>query len=169
MIESDYLEDNVKNIQKLMTISPLRKAETENLRRLLRLSKIKEFEHGEPVMKEGEDDPWIYFLLSGKVRVEREGVEISIIDKKGEIFGEMRLLDGLTRSASVYAEGETTCLAVDTSAASCRLTTDERSAVLLLLYRIFTEFLAIRLRVVNEELVETKKELKKVRSERSEK
>ncbi len=166
MIESDYLKDNVQNLQTLLKIYPLRSFETKNLQQLLRLSKIKEYEHGEQIIKENENDPWIFFLLSGKVRVERKDVEIGIIDREGEIFGEMRLLNGLARSASVHAEGKTVCLGVDTSAASTRLTSDERADILLLLYRIFTEFLTIRLRLVNEKLVETKRELEKVKKEK---
>ena len=46
----------------------------------------------------------------------KEGVTISNIDKQGEIFGEMRIVDERSRSASVYAVGKTVCLAVDTSA-----------------------------------------------------
>jgi len=161
MVESEYLKDNIQNIQRLMTIPPLREFETKNLRQLLRLSKIKEYEHGEPIIKEGDNDPWIFFLLSGKVRVAKEGIELGLIDKIGEIFGEMRILDGLSRSASVYSEGQTTCLAVDTSLAGKRLTSDERADMLLFLYRIFMEFISIRLRLLSDELVKTKKGVEK--------
>ncbi len=164
MIESQYLKDNVQNIQKLMTIPPLRKFETKNLRQLLSLSKIREYEHEELIIREGDTDPWVYFLLSGKIGVKKEEIEIGICDKVGEIFGEMRILDGLGRSASVYAEGRTVCLAVDTSAATHKLTSDERADILLLLYRICTEYIAIRLHLVNDELIEAKKEVEKLTS-----
>ena len=157
MIESNYLKDNVVNIQRLMIIPPLRKFETKSLKQLLRLSKVREYEHGECIIKEGDMDPWIYFLLEGKVRVEKGGVNIGIIDRTGELFGEMRILDGLTRSASVYSEGRTVCLGVDTAAGVTRLTSDERTDILLKLYRMFTEFIAIRLRTVSDELVKTRK------------
>ncbi|QTA85523.1 cyclic nucleotide-binding domain-containing protein [Desulfonema magnum] len=163
MIESEYLKDNVQNIQKIMAIPPLRRFETKILKQLLKLSKIREYGHGELIINEGDTDPWIYFLLSGKVRVEKEGIEIGILDNKGEIFGEMRILDGLTRSASVYAEGKTDCLAVDTSAATNRLTSDERAGILLLLYSIFTEYIAIRLCLVNDELIQAKEEVRKLK------
>jgi hypothetical protein len=38
MIESKFLQDNVQNIQKLMTLSPLKNFETGRLKQLLRLS-----------------------------------------------------------------------------------------------------------------------------------
>jgi CRP/FNR family cyclic AMP-dependent transcriptional regulator len=162
MFESKYLKNNIQNIQRLMTIPALKHFETSNVGKLLRLSKIREYEHGELIIKEGELDPWLYFLLSGQIRIEKKGKNIATIDQKGEIFGEMRIVDSLRRSASVYAEGKTICLAVDTSAKE-RLVTDdgrdEKLDFLLLLYKIFAEYMSIRLRLTNDELVKAKKEI----------
>ena len=134
--------------------------ETKNLSKLLRLSKIRQYEDGETVIAEGDFDPWLYFLLSGSIRVAKEGVTISTIDKQGEIFGEMRIIDERSRSASVYAVGKTVCLAVDTSAHH-RIASDgdkdEKLDFLLLLYRIFAEYMTARLRLTNEELIKAKK------------
>jgi CRP-like cAMP-binding protein len=165
MFESRYLKDNIENIQKLMTIPALRNFEAKSLGRLLNLSKIREYENGECIIKEGDFDPWLYFLLSGKIRITKEGMEINVIDKKGEIFGEMRIIDSLSRSASVYAEGKTICLAVDTAAKkrmSPGSTHDEKLDFLLLLYRIFAEYMSIRLRATNEELIAAKKKVKRL-------
>ena len=165
MLESRYLKDNIENIQKLLTIPALRNFEAQSLGKLLRLSKIREYEDGEQIIKEGDFDPWLYFLLSGKIRVTKEGLQINTIDKKGEIFGEMRVIDSLSRSASVSAIGKTICLAVDTSAKnrmSSGGTRDERLDFLLLLYRIFAEYMSIRLRATNEELIAAKKKVKRL-------
>ncbi len=165
MLESRYLKDNIENIQKLLTIPALRNFEAKSLGRLLNLSKIREYENGECIIKEGDFDPWLYFLLSGKIRISKEGMEINTIDKKGEIFGEMRVIDSLSRSASVYAVGKTICLAVDTSAKnrlSGGATQDEKLDFLLLLYRIFAEYMSIRLRATNEELISAKKKVKRL-------
>ena len=116
MLESKYLKDNIENIQKLLGISALRNFETKSLQKLLRLSKIREYADGEVIIQEGALDPWLYFLLSGKIRISKENMEINTIDTKGEIFGEMRIVDFMKRSASVVAVGKTMCLAVDTSA-----------------------------------------------------
>jgi CRP/FNR family cyclic AMP-dependent transcriptional regulator len=162
MFESKFLKDNIQNIQKLLTIPPLKNFETKSLRQLLRLSKIREYAHGELIIKEGDMDPWLFFLLSGKIRVEKEKVEIGIFDKMGEIFGEMRILDGLGRSASVYAEGKTVCLAIDTSATYRLGSEDEKANFLILLYRMFSEYVSTRLRLTNDELIYTKKIAKKL-------
>jgi len=92
-------------------------------------------------------------------------MEINSIEKKGEIFGEMRIVDSLKRSASVYAVGKTICLAVDTSAKNRISANDpmsEKLDFLLLLYRIFAEYMSIRLRATNEELITAKKKIKRL-------
>ena len=164
MIESKYLKQNIENIQKLLSISALKHFETKNLSKLLRLSKIRQYEDGETIIAEGDFDPWLYFLLSGRIRVAKEGVTISRIDKQGEIFGEMRVIDEQSRSASVYAEGQTVCLAVDTAAhdrIGAEGDKDGQLDFLLLLYRIFAEYMTARLRLTNEELIKAKKAISK--------
>ncbi len=165
MLESKYLKDNIENIQKLLAIPALRNFETKSLQKLLRLSKIREYEDGEVIIKEGDLDPWLYILLTGKIRISKEDLEINTIDKKGEIFGEMRVIDFMKRSASVVAVGKTVCLAVDTSAKnriSAQDPTDEKLDFLLLLYKIFAEYMSIRLRATNEELITAKKKIKRL-------
>ncbi len=162
MIESKYLKDSIQNIKQLLAIPALRKFETVNLGKMLRLSKIRRYEDGEVIIKEGDTDPWFYFLLSGAIRIEKGGVTLSAISEMGEIFGEMRILDKLSRSASVYAEGETTCIAVNTAATHRLPSDDETANFLLLLYKVFAEYISVRLRLSNEELVQTKKQLEEL-------
>ncbi|MBW2593141.1 MAG: cyclic nucleotide-binding domain-containing protein [Deltaproteobacteria bacterium] len=157
MIESKFLKDNLQNIQKLMDLAPLKSFETKSLRQLLQLSKIREYKDSERIIMEGAADPWLYFILSGKVRIKKDGETIVTLNKVGEFFGEMRILDGLHRSASVFAEGRTICLAVDTSATGRLASDDERANFLLLLYRMFSEYISIRLRITNDELIKAKK------------
>ena len=167
MLESRYLKDNIENIQKLLAIPALRNFETKSLQKLLRLSKIREYEDSERIIQEGDQDPWLYFMLSGKIRITKEGMEINSIDKKGEIFGEMRIIDSMKRSATVAAVGKTICLAIDTSAKnriSDQDPMDEKVDFVLLLYRIFAEYMSIRLRITNEELITAKKKIKRLLS-----
>jgi CRP-like cAMP-binding protein len=166
MTEAKYLEDNIRNMQRLMVTPPLRKSEAENLRKSLRLSRVIEYEHGEIITEEGEADPYIYFLLSGKIRMEKEGAEIGIVDAPGEIFGEINFLEGIVRSGTACSEGKTVCLGVYTHTSANRLTSDGEADVLVLLYRIFMEYIAIRLRLTNDELVRVKKEIERLTENR---
>jgi hypothetical protein len=56
MIESKYLKENLENIQKLMTIPALKNFETRSLGKLLRLSKVRQYEDGERIIQEGDLD-----------------------------------------------------------------------------------------------------------------
>ena len=163
MIESRYLEDNIENIQKLMSIPGLKNFEAKSVGKLIKLSKVREYRDGEVIIQEGEQDPWMYILLSGKIRIFKENHEIAMIGKKGEIFGEMRIIDSKARSASAAAVGKTVCLAVNTTAKN-RLSTvtteEDRLDFLLLLYRVFAEYMSVRLRVADDELVAAKKKIK---------
>ncbi|MBT3312076.1 MAG: cyclic nucleotide-binding domain-containing protein [Desulfobacterales bacterium] len=164
MIESKYLKDNLQNIQKLMNIPALKNFETKSLSKLLKLSKIREYSDGENIIREGDLDPWLYFLLSGKVVVKKDDVEITRIFKVGEIFGEMRIVDSLNRSASVFSIGKTVCLAVDTSSKGVDSDSmDEKLDFLLLLYKIFAEYMSLRLRITNDEIIKEKKKTRDLR------
>lgn len=168
MIESRYLKDNIENIQQLMTIPALQNFETRSLSNLLKLSKIRQYEHGEVIIHEGDSDPWLYFLLNGALRIQKNNLEIGTLTKKGEIFGEMRIVDNMTRSATVKAIGKTVCLAIDTTAKKRLNGPDDDTArnqafdFVLLLYRIFAEYMSIRLRLTNEELVMAKKKINRL-------
>lgn len=159
MLESKYLKDDIQNIRQLFSIPALKHFEPQDHSRLLRLSKIRKYEDGEVIIQENDNDPWFYFLLSGKCRVSKAGVEIATIDQMGEIFGEMSAIDGLSRSVSVYAVGHTVCLSVDT-ASKHRLDSELHAVNLLnLLYRVASEYLSARLRLTNEKLIRAEKDI----------
>jgi CRP-like cAMP-binding protein len=163
MIESDYLKDNSGLIQKLKQIPTLEPFDDKDLQGALQLSKIRKYEPGELILEEGSYDNWIYFLVSGKVRIAKHGKELSVLRRKGDVFGEMGVIDGSARSASAYAIDETVCLVIDASYID-RLSGNDRLAFCYILYRVFSECLANRLRLTNEELIKAKQEIARLRS-----
>ncbi len=164
MIESEYLSDDNRLVEKMGKIPTLSDFQTEQLRVMLKLSKIRKYEPGELIIEEGKYDSWVYFLVSGKVRVVKHGMEINILDQTGEIFGEMAILDSTARSASIYAIDETVCLATDSSYLD-RLSESDRIAFTCVLYHVFAELLSNRLRAMDEELVKTKEENLRLKSQ----
>jgi CRP/FNR family transcriptional regulator, cyclic AMP receptor protein len=54
MIESRYLEDNIENIRKLMSIPGLKNIETKSVGKLIKLSKVREYQDGEVIIQEGD-------------------------------------------------------------------------------------------------------------------
>jgi CRP/FNR family cyclic AMP-dependent transcriptional regulator len=163
MLESKYLKDDTKNVRQLCTIPALKSFETKDLAKLLKLSKIRQYADKESIIEEGATDQWLYFLLSGTIRISKNGSHISTIDNTGEIFGEMRMIDGLSRSTSIHAVGQTACLAVDTSAKHRLDSDDEAASLFALLYDVMMEYISTRLRLSNEKLIEAQQEIARLK------
>jgi len=164
MIESDYLTDNHALMQKLKQMPTLEHFDEENLQGALKLSKIREYEPGEPILEEGSYDNRIFFLVSGKVRIEKDGKELTVLDRGGDVFGEMGVIDGSARSASAYAVDKAVCLATDISYID-RLSGNDKMAFGYILYRIFAESLANRLRFTSAELIKANAKIMELNEE----
>lgn len=72
----------------------------EQIERIQPLLGHQSFAKGEKAMREGEPNDRIYFIMSGRVEVERKGVSIVELGE-GETFGEMELLDTMPAIASI--------------------------------------------------------------------
>ena len=158
MIESDYLKDNNNFFEKLRKMPTLEVFSEKDIKGLLGLSKIRKYEPGELILEEGHSDCWIFFLISGKIRIAKYNEDLSVLENTGDVFGEMGVIDGLPRSASVYAIDETVCLATDTSYID-RLSGNDKVAFSCILYRTFSEILTNRLRLTSEELIKAREEI----------
>lgn len=169
MIESKYLKNDVRNIEKISGIPAFKPFDISEMGTLLRISKIRQYNDDECIIAEGESDAWLYVLISGKVRIEKKGVAIGFIEEVGELFGEMRIIDRQLRSASVYSVGKTICLSLDTSASHRAYTKRDIPHIIGLLYKFIGTSLCKRLRRMNEELAETRKENVSLKKKLSEK
>ena len=63
------------------------------------------------IVREGEIGTGFFVIVSGKVRVVRDGETVSTLGP-GEFFGELSVLDRRPRNAQVEATEPTTCLAL---------------------------------------------------------
>lgn len=74
---------------------------------LLQHSRIACFSPGELVLQQGERDYWLYFLLKGRLQVypdnSLQGEPVNIITP-GEVFGDLAMLVGSARTASLVAD-----------------------------------------------------------------
>lgn len=164
MKESKYLKDNIQNIEKLMDIPILKHFSTSILGNLLKLSKIRHFEDGELILEEGNKDPWIYFILSGEVRIVKKEETITVLRQKGEIFGEMGLLGNMEKTASAYSVGNTVCLTTDSEHIE-KLSNNDKLAFSYILYRVLAEVVTDRLKKTSDDLIEAKKEIARLKGE----
>ena len=152
MRESDYLKADSDLMRKLKTIPTLIPFKEEDLEVLVLHSKLRTYEEEEIIFEEGSYDSWLFFIISGKVRVVKRGKELAVMERLGDIFGEMGIIDGSARSASVYAVEQTVCLAANASDVD-NLSGSDRVTFGYILYRLFSQILADRLRSANEELI----------------
>jgi CRP-like cAMP-binding protein len=164
MIDADFLKDSELIIQKLMKIPAMRALEKRHLQALLEMSEIREFEPGDQILEEGQFERSIFYLISGKARIVKNGKELATIRRTGDVFGEMGVIDGSARSASVFAIDKTVCLQTDMSTVES-LYGDSKLAFRYTIFRGFAQILANRLRMTSEELLRSREELSQIKKE----
>lgn len=155
MKETDYLLGNEKIIDDLKKMPIFEPFNQDELQTLLNMSKLRTYSSGEAIIQEGNVDPWVYFLIYGKVRITKKEKSVTTMRRRGDVFGEMRFIDSSPRSASAYAEEDVACIAVDTEYVE-KLSGNDKLAFCYILYRVFSEILSERLRVMTRELIEIK-------------
>ena len=166
MQESNYLEGRTDLLKKLKSIPALQSFEDSNLLHMLSLSKLRRYEPREMIIAEGENDCWMFFLISGEVKVEKDFKEIVRLGQYGDMFGEMSMVDGAARSASVISISETVCLAMDASIMD-RVAPEKRDAFHMILYRFIAAVLADRLRQADVEIAHLRKEVDELKGKKT--
>ena len=155
MRETTFLEENKRLMEFLKKVPVFDPFDETELNRLIQISKLMAFEDGECILEEGSADTWLYFLVQGKVKITKDGQDVTILKRRGDIFGEMGVIATAPRSASAYALGSTVCLSTDFS----RVEDFQREDKILtgyVLYRIFSEILVSRLKTTTDELMKIK-------------
>ncbi len=101
----------------LTTVDFLRPLGTESLSRLGTLARNLLFGRDEVILRQGDPGETFYLLISGEVSV-RLGASPSEIARlhRGDFFGEMSLLTGEPRSATIVATEDTRVMCVDRAA-----------------------------------------------------
>ena len=97
-----------ENYAELITRFPLFEGFTANgTKRLLDAGQVKEHAAGTALLKEGDTSDFVVLVLTGRLEVfvEREGKDLVLTEANpGTIIGELAMLCGIPRSASVRAK-----------------------------------------------------------------
>jgi CRP-like cAMP-binding protein len=98
-------------IEQLRGVPIFRGLDEKELRRIAEVGKEVRFEPGTVVAEQDGGAAGFHLILDGEVSVDVNGVERARL-RSGQYFGEMSLIDGKPRSATVKAESPTTTFAL---------------------------------------------------------
>ncbi len=126
--------------------------DAEHLPQVLKYAKFRRFDRNEIIIREGDTDQLVYFLIEGSCQVNVDGIDVGSISQIGGVFGEMGMIDQKPRSATILAEKASLCLALDGSFLDHMKGVDKLAAQALF-YRIFSEILSARIRDANSKLL----------------
>ena len=82
----------------------------DELRTIAECVDVLRFPEGSTICEEGDAGGTMYIVVDGKINVRIHGEEVNIHLHSGTIIGEMSILDGSPRSATLIAEADTTVL-----------------------------------------------------------
>jgi CRP/FNR family transcriptional regulator, cyclic AMP receptor protein len=148
-IKSLSLTESV--LEQVGALPIFRELDPARYEQILKYARFKQYDAGEVIIEEGVYDQFVYVLVSGSVSVLKGMVEINRLQRAGDVFGEMGIIDGKVRSATVQALRPTNCLALDCSLID-QQALEDRAMFLAILYRVLAENLVVRLRKANEEI-----------------
>ena len=113
---------------------------------ILSASQLKTFPAGSTMVQEGDVESAFYILAMGQALVRKGGKPLHVLGK-GDCFGEISLLSGMRRTASVEAVSTVLALRINATLLE-NLATDSQ----LRFYKTFTQTLIYRLTMVNARL-----------------
>jgi CRP-like cAMP-binding protein len=124
-LKQDLVTDKIINIlKKFMIFDDL---EEKDIKKILsmetragdsyksRIAKLCQYKAGEAVIQEGEFDCWSFWVVKGVFDVIQNKESIASFSNPGEIFGEMSVMEGIPRTASVVSVTKGVCLCIDMS------------------------------------------------------
>ena len=160
MRDVNFTEENGKIIQVLSKIPRFELFSNEELNAFVNAGVIREYNPGDAVIREGEYDCWVYFLLTGELEITQGGKTVGYLKRTGDLFGEMGVIDASPRSATIQARKKSMLLGYDASYIDQKLKINEINFCYVV-YRLFSEVLAVRLRETTRENTELRAALSK--------
>lgn len=104
----------MNNERELAKVSLFSNLEPKFIKGLAQISTERDFAAGEVLMRQGEDGIGLFIILSGKVKIEKtdsSGRQVELASNgPGDVMGELAVLDGARRTATVTATEPTKCL-----------------------------------------------------------
>lgn len=159
MREIQLTSDNQTILKLIGKINKFKEFSKQDLDTFLNSGKLREYKTNEIIIKEGNSDCWLYLLITGSLTITKKGQQIGSLRRCGDMFGEMGVIDGSPRSASIIADSKSVLIGFDASVIDQKLK-ENNISFCYIIYRVFSEILAARMRETTEQNVTLKKENK---------
>jgi CRP/FNR family transcriptional regulator, cyclic AMP receptor protein len=163
MVRTGSEDDDL--IEKLRNVGVFNRFTEDQIKTFIGQTQLRTFKSGETIISEGAHDNVIYFLISGSVTLTKKHQVIGVFKRVGGVFGETRLVESASRSASIVADADTVCLALEFAPSKAEME-KVHPLIATVLYKTFAEVLADRLRKTTDELAKARNEVEKLRKKR---
>ena len=160
----DKMENEQDLLGKIKTLPAMASFEDKDLQELLRISKIARYSTGDRIVEEKNHDGWIYYLISGRVRIIKKETELAVLHHVGDIFGDVGLLNNNDLTVSVHALEDTVCLKIAVSNMD-GLSNENRFIFRYAIFRSIAEIMAKRLRITTQKYIAAKKEIEQLKAQ----
>lgn len=164
MREIPFDKTNAQVINLFRKVDKFAELSNDELVAFIEVGKLREYQGGEVIISEGDLDCWVYFLISGSLQIHKNRVPVGKLQRCGDMFGEMGAIDGSPRSASIIAKTKAMILGFDATVIERKLKTNHINFCYII-YRIFAEVLAVRLRETTEKNVRLTGEVVKLKGQ----
>lgn len=151
MQEMPFDPDNDEIMERLRSVPAFDALPDRQIRQAMHAASIRRYEAGEVVIEEGEFDNRVFFLIFGLLEITVRGNVVGTLRRLGDVFGEMGIIDGSPRSATIIAARSSLVVTLDDTAIGA-LGETAKIFTQAVMYRIFAEVLAVRLRAANGEI-----------------
>ena len=158
MSENEFINDNSETITHLRKIPALECFNENDLKDFLRFSEVKTYAENDVIIAENSKDDRVFYLISGKAKVIKNGRELIILRRTGDVFGEIGVVTGVARSATVIASSPTMCVSIRLSEID-KLDEKNRLTFKYMVFRGFAEILANRLKKTTEDLLDAQNKI----------
>jgi len=158
MREIPFDPHNDDIMERLKNVPTFDSLPESHIREAMKAASIRRYEVGEAIIIEGEFDNQVFFLIFGKLAITVGTTRVGTLRRLGDVFGEMGIIDGSPRSATIIAEKPSLVISLDDTAIGS-LGDAGKIFTQAVMYRVFAEVMAVRLRDANQTITELRSEL----------
>ena len=153
MREVPFDPSNDDIMQRMKNVPAFNSLPESHIKAAMKAASIRRYEAGEIIIRKGDFDNQVFFLVFGSLSITVDGMEVGKLQRLGDVFGEMGIIDGSPRSATITAVRTSLVVTLDDTALGS-LGEAEKLFTQAVMYRVFAEVLATRLRTANERIAE---------------